>query len=81
MGHALVRRSPLQGDPDRFDTDMLHGGRQVLIAARIYRGEGQVQFLGRPPHAEVGHAGEPLDLGSGAGGFDSRPRYFTSGPP
>lgn len=27
-------------------------------------------------HAEVGHAGEPLDLGSGAGGFDSRPRYL-----
>lgn len=49
MGHALVRRSPLQGDPDRFDTDVLH--------------------------AEVGHAGEPLGLGPGAGGFDSRPRY------
>lgn len=30
-------------------------------------------------HAEVGHAGEPLDLGSGAGGFDSRPRYLAQG--
>jgi hypothetical protein len=25
--------------------------------------------------AEVGHAGEPLGLGPGAGGFDTRPRY------
>jgi hypothetical protein len=34
---------------------------------------------GGPPHAEVGHAGEPLDLGSSAGGFDSRPRYSPQG--
>lgn len=33
MGHVLVHRSPLQGDPDRFDTDMLHARVAQLVEA------------------------------------------------
>jgi len=37
MGQVLVHRSPLQGDPDRFDTDLLHADRGV-VQVRAARG-------------------------------------------